>query len=305
MAFSSNTSVDFSTAVGYTFTGAEFGISGGVGTLDTGVAGPTTCICPSITTTTWTTINRVVISETVANSYRHKYLISFDGGTVFYRYVQGVWSIAPIASIATLGLNRPQVEQIRNWPLLDSGLVFAVSASRTDTADAGEISGFAVYYLTTSTPEEVTITGAEPLATPTEALEDVLVEQPELPLSPQYEWPFSTAKFGGNYELRVANASRYRVVFDVSIIAASTARKTAVLAFLADHIATPFWWLRCPLESAAAFTTTQPSIGQVGVDVWRISCRWTQAFVVGTGDSGVDAGIAPRYWYFAAPGGDT
>lgn len=307
MAFLVNTSVDFSTAVGYTFNGAEFGISGGVGTLDLGVAGPTTCVCPSINTAAWTFLNRVEITETVADSYRHRYLVSFDGGTTYYRYSQGNWIEAAIASIATVGMLRPQVEQIRNWTLLSTGLVFAVSASRTDVADLGEISGFAVYYLTGSTPEPVDVTGGEPYANPTEALEDVLLpeEEPEMPLSPQYSWPFVDAPFGGNYQMRIAHASRYRVSFEAAMVAASETRRDAIVAFLQDHAEAPFWWLLCPLEAAAAFTASEPQYSQIGVDVWRVTATFTQAFVDGTGNSGLDAGIPPRYWFFAAPGGDT
>lgn len=305
MAFLVNTSVDFSTAVGYTFNGSEFGISGGVGTLDPGVGGPTTCICPSINTSTWTTINRVEIDETVADTYRHRYLVSFDGGTVYYRYQQGNWLVAAIGDIATVGMSRPQVELIRYWPLLSTGLVFAVSASRTDTSDTGQISGFSVYYLTGSTPEQATITDGEPLANPTEALEDVLTEQPELPLTLVYDWPNARDRFVGNYEMRIPVCDRYRLSVDAKFIAVNATRKAAILAFLSDHYTAPFWWLLCPLENAAAFTASEPSVTQLAVDVWEISTRFTQAFVDGTGDSGVDAGIAPRYWHFAAPGGDT
>lgn len=147
MAFSTNTSIDFSTSTGYTFDAAEFAISGGEGTLDASELGPTTCITPAIDTSTWSVINRVAIDDEVASSYRHKYLVSFDGGASWQRYQQGIWITASIGDIATIGMTRWQVEAIRDWSPLEDSLSFAVSASRTNLSHAGAISGFSVYYL--------------------------------------------------------------------------------------------------------------------------------------------------------------
>lgn len=279
MAFSLDETVDFSTAVGYTFNGAEFGIAAGVGTLDAGILGPTTCVCPSINTTTWETINRVAVDETVSGSYRHRYLVSFDGGSTFYRWREGVWIPTDLSLIATAGLYRSQLEGIRNWPLLSSGLVFAVSASRSNAAHTGQVSKFSVYYSTSTTPQDAIVTGGEPLAAPTESLEDVLSEQPEMPLSPSYEWPFSLVELGGNYQVRAPRQSgNHRTIFDsVVFIAANSTRRDAILAFLASHYAEPFEWELCPFEPSKAFLASEPSISEPTVGVYRIATRFVEA----------------------------
>jgi hypothetical protein len=281
MAFSSNNAIDFSSSTGYTFDAAEFVISGGVGTLDTGETGPTTCTTPSIDTSTWTFINRVEISDEVEGTYRHKYLISFDGGSTWRRYRQGLWGEVALTSIETTGMTRWQVEAIRDWSLLDDSLSFAVSASRTDTGDAGEVSGFTVYYLTGSTEEQVTVPGTEPYEKPTETVEADIGIQPDLPLTLQFIWPSDIVSMTGNYQVCVRRSETYRLMLDVSWSGLTETQRDTLLAFIADHYETPFIWEQAPLhetDELAFLFCQEPSTTQMGPDVWRVSTRIIQAF---------------------------
>lgn len=300
MAFSSNTSLDFSSSAGYSFDAAEFEITGGSGSLVTAETGPSVCITPPIDTTAWETMGRVEIDDTIEGTYRNKYLISFDGGTTWRRYREGVWIEAPLVSIASLGMTRWAVEDIRDWSPLGDALAFAVVASRTDADDDGGVSGFSVFYLSAPGSEQVTVPGTEPFEVPTDTLEADLGIQPDLPLVLQFVWPHDVQTMTGNYQVCVSLAETYRLMIDASFSGLDETQRDSVLAFIAAHYETPFLWESCPLHSddpdayPAFLFVQEPTVTQLGPDVWRVEARAVQAFYTVTVDRCVPSECNPE-----------
>lgn len=167
MAFSTDTSLNFNSSVGYTFDPAavEFvTATGGTGARLKAAAVTTSNIdCPEIDTSGWTGgIHKIVVdsrdSVSGTSVYLTRLFISFDGGVSFGVFESGAWRKAEPQD---LGMTRMEIEAVRVWPALSTidGLVVRVALTRETTTGAGGlINQITIYY----GADALTLDGGEP-----------------------------------------------------------------------------------------------------------------------------------------------
>lgn len=270
MAFSTNTSIDFSTSVGYTLSNAT--ISGGTLTITGTFTGTATCETPDIDTSTWDAINRVAIDDTESVGWDARYLVSFDSGSTWYRYRQGLWVPVATSNVATDGMTTDQLQDVRDWSPMASALTFYIGLTRASSSPTGNVSGFTVYYLGSGAALEPQNPAQEPAATGD--LEDDLGIQPEFGSPIGFTWPVNKFQSEGNYEITVAESTVPRRKYEVRFRVAGTTDRDAVVAFLEDHYEASFTWATAPLTGGTSVfqTASEPTVTQEDAGAYSISC---------------------------------
>lgn len=259
MAFTVDNSTDFSTATGYTTSNVT--ISGGAAAITGSFTGTATVETPAIDTSTWESANSVEITATLAVGFDMRFLVSFDGGTVWMRYREGLWVETDESDIATLGMTINAIRDVRDWSRLDEDLNFLVAMTRATSSPVGSISQISVNYIASGDYPEPLLPAGEPSVTGN--LEDDLGIQPEFGQSMESEWPSSRFRSFGNYEIDVAQSTSSRRKIDVVWRGLTSEERDAVVDFLRTYLTAAFVWESAPLTdgSMAFWCASEP--------VWR------------------------------------
>ena len=274
MAFSTDTTLNFSSSTGHTLSGTQ--ISSGVLSL-TSMATSGTCETPDIDVSTWQIIQRFAVTHTITLGAKIVFIVSFDSGVNWWVNDNSVWRVVDENDIATAGMSVDDLESIRSWSIAEDTIRFKIYLSRLSTSDTVSVDVITASYKTNTTREVYSVP-AEPAAS--ETLESALGLQPEFPMQMTYRFPVAVSAMSSSYSQKIALDTKPRRVFTGEFLAANDTERDDIVDFLNDHVTVPFTWTSCPLTSSTTkkFYTRGASTRRKDTAVtYRIPFEFTEA----------------------------
>ncbi len=291
MPLTTDNTLAFTTSTGYTTSSANVEFASGTGRLVAAYVGTGWIKTPVLNTTAWGPVHAVTVTATetcdptftytdpnaTSRSYYHRFLVSFNGGTVWHTYSSLGWEVVLAADIESRGMTWQTLEAIRDWSKVTTQLSFMIFMEREHaSAGNGNIDLISIDHGTTETAFALE-SGSSTF--------DLLFELdgtlyggraggivPDYPNEETFEQHTIGMRMSSGHEVVLRTTTFDRRNFKRKWSGRNTAEKEAIVAALVAHLDNPFF----DATTFALVYPSEPEFEEVAPGVWDITSLFTE-----------------------------
>ena len=262
-ALSTDATINFANSAGYTFDSGKTEFTAGLCRLKNSVGEDSDIVTtPEINWGGRDQISRIAITATEAVGYRHRFILSFDGGLTWMIRREGGWLPQAFADVSTAGMPVDVVQGEHLWPDTSS-LIIAFQHERDSGGGDGSIDQITIGY----GDHEVDLL---PEVTATEDLPF----EPVWPINWEFRDYTHRVTYADGTQKLIRRASTPRLYYPKLRWSGlnSTDRDTLFDFLMAQRIEGFLWTPVMEGAEASFVPISEPNYVALSVDVWAVEC---------------------------------